>query len=314
MKIVFFASGEGSNFKAILDNIIKERLNCEVLYLITDRHCKAIDYAKEYNIPHKLINKDQVDFLLDFLKFLEPNYIFLAGYMSIIPKKIIDNFVLKIINIHPSLLPYFKGKDAIKRAYNEGLKISGVTIHYINYGIDSGPIISQKSVNVSSDFEVFKKSIHELEHKMYYQVLKNLILNPFNKLIVSKCLLGENCRYDGSNKLNKLVLNYVDNFKGKVIKICPESEAGFKTPRDAFDYIDKKFYNKNNEDINNIVYDKLNNYYNYNLKRKINKDDKVIAILKENSPSCGVKKDGFISENLEKLGNIFILSEKDLSC
>jgi len=313
MDLVFFASGQGSNFKVILEKINKYKLKCKVKALITDRECNAISIAKKYNIEHKLIEPSASSYLLTYLKQLKPTYIFLAGYMSILPKEIIDAFPLKIINIHPSLLPSFKGKNAIKRAWLSGVKISGVTIHYVNYGVDLGPIIQQVSLKVSDDFLKFEKQIRKLEHKIYFETIKELIKNPFNKLLVSKCLLGENCRYNQENKYNSLVHEFFNNFKGETIKICPELDAGLTVPRDPFDYIDSSFYNKNGENINFLVYKKIYNFY-LKLVKTIKKTDKVLAILKENSPSCGVKKIGFITEKLRKLKKVYIVSEKDISC
>jgi len=312
MNFVFFASGEGSNFKVIIEKIKKNKLNCKVIALITDKECNAINIAKKNNIKHILIPSKEDENLLKVLKNLNPDYIFLAGYMSILPKKIIDAFPLKIINIHPSLLPSFKGKDAIKRAWLSGVKISGVSIHYVNYGVDLGPIISQACLKVANNFLDFKKDIHDLEHKIYFETI-TFLEKPFNKLIVSRCLLGENCRYNGEHKFSTLVNTYVNNFKGEIIKICPEIDAGLKVPRQAFDYIDNKFYNKELEDISSNIYPCLNNFYQ-GLLKNIKKIDNIIAILKENSPSCGVKKIGFITEKLRSFDNIFIVSEKDMSC
>lgn len=320
MKLVFFASGQGSNFKTIVTAINNKIIDCEVAGLISDRDCNANLIAKDFGINCQIIKPKNFSdyslyekYLLDVLNKIEPDYIILAGYMRLIPKSINEAYPLRIINIHPSLLPAFKGKNAIVEAWLSGVKVSGVTIHYINFDIDAGAIIAQEPVHVAKSLATFENNIHETEHKLYVATLKELINKPYNKLIVSSCLLGENCRYDGSNKNNQVVINFVNKFKGEILKICPEIKAGFSIPRAPIDYINGNFISKNLENQNHIFKAKLDVFYD-SLSQKIKKDDKILCILKENSPSCGVHKIGYISEKLRGLNNVFIVSEKDLTC
>lgn len=318
MNLVFFASGNGSNFEAIL-NSLKET-KCSVKALITDRVCNALNIAKNNNVDSFIVSKnDFVDtssynnYLYDLLCDLNPDYIILAGYMRIIPNLVVDKFPLKIINIHPSLLPAYKGKDAIKRAWLDNVKISGVSIHFVNYGVDMGPIINQVAVPVNARLSDFEKSIHVAEHKLYSETVQELINTPFNKLYVSKCLLGTNCRYDGGNKFNQVVKNFINQFNGEIFEICPELEIGLAVPREAIDYENGVFYNKDLKNLNNEYLAKFEDYYS-NLSRNFDINDKILFILKENSPSCGVKKIGFISEKLRQVTNAFVVSEKDITC
>ena len=167
-KILIFASGNGSNFEAIVkhfnskDFISRHKLNPAFniqIELITDKKdAPVIQRAKNLNIPYFYISfKD----LYDFLKSRKDEYdlYILAGYMRILPEKILKILAPeKIINIHPSLLPDFKGKNAIQQAYNAGVEKTGVTIHFVEKKVDSGKIIVQKSLKIEG------KSLEELEN------------------------------------------------------------------------------------------------------------------------------------------------------
>lgn len=96
-------------------------------------------------------------------------FIILAGFMRVLSGKFVSKFPRKIINIHPSLLPSFKGRDAIKKAYNYGVKYTGVTVHYVTEDVDSGPIILQETVKIEDqdDIKSLEAKIHEIEHAIY---------------------------------------------------------------------------------------------------------------------------------------------------
>jgi len=177
-KILIMASGNGSNF----ENIVKKLENQVDIELFTEnKSAYVIQRAeklkvKTHIIDFKSFSRDEYDDeLYNFLKKQTPELIVLAGYMKILSPKIVDNF--KIINIHPSLLPAFPGVNSIKKAYNYGVKITGVTVHWVDNGIDTGKIIEQKSLKIDKgiSLEKLEEKIHEIEHEIYPCVLKKLL-------------------------------------------------------------------------------------------------------------------------------------------
>ncbi len=110
-------------------------------------------------------------------------FIIFAGFMMILSKEFVSKFPHRIINIHPSLLPSFKGRDAIRRAYNYGVKYTGVTVHYVTEEVDSGPIILQEAVKIEKwdDIESLETKIHEVEHVIYPAAIA-LLTNDANKV------------------------------------------------------------------------------------------------------------------------------------
>ncbi len=134
-KIVCMLSGRGSNFKAILDNIKNGMLKAQIVCVIADRLCDGLEIAKQNNIeaifldPKGLSRKDYAQILIDKIKTYNPDLIVLAGFMRILDDSFIDTFEGKILNIHPSLLPLFKGLNPQKQAIEAGVKISGATVH-----------------------------------------------------------------------------------------------------------------------------------------------------------------------------------------
>lgn len=180
VNVAIFASGSGSNF----ENIATSDLNIDIKVLIVDnKDAKAIERAKRLNVPYKVVErtgktKDQFEQkILDILKQENVEFILLAGFMKILSAAFIEQYDHKIINIHPSLLPSFKGKDGILDAYNYGVKVSGVTVHYVDNGIDTGEIIDQTPVIIEDDdtLESFEDKIHKAEYDLYIRALKKVL-------------------------------------------------------------------------------------------------------------------------------------------
>ena len=178
--VAVFASGSGSNF----ENLATSDLNINIKVLIVDnKDAKAIERAKRLNVPYKIVERtgktrDQFEHdILEILKQENVEYILLAGFMKILSAKFIEQYDRKIINIHPSLLPSFKGKDGILDAYNYGVKVSGVTVHYVDSGIDTGEIIDQAPVIIEDDdtLETFEDKIHATEYELYIRALKKVL-------------------------------------------------------------------------------------------------------------------------------------------
>ncbi|MEO0236268.1 MAG: phosphoribosylglycinamide formyltransferase, partial [candidate division WOR-3 bacterium] len=167
--IVILASGNGSNFEAIVRKIVKNNWPITVKALITDNPLAyAIQRARRLKVPTIILDyksfKSKEDYnktLLEKLVDLKPDLVVLAGYMRILPPFIVERFRYRIINIHPALLPAFPGLNAIERAYKAGCKITGITIHYVDEGVDTGPIIEQAALRIRKG-----ESLEELERRI----------------------------------------------------------------------------------------------------------------------------------------------------
>lgn len=185
MNIAVFASGSGSNLQAIIEAVKAEKIEGSINLVVCDQPgAFAIERAKRENIPYFLFSaKDyanKVDFELEILKELQKHhvdFIVLAGYMRLIGPTLLTSFEGRIINIHPSLLPAFPGKDAIGQALAAKAKQSGVTVHFVDEGMDTGPIIAQRVVEISEDEtkESLQTKIHGIEHELYPAVIGELV-------------------------------------------------------------------------------------------------------------------------------------------
>lgn len=181
-KVAIFASGTGSNFEAICDNEdLKKIISIE--WLICDKpNALVIEKAKKRNIktfvfePKVYASKQEYE--VEILNLVqEMDYLFLAGYMRLISEFFLKSFQKPILNLHPSLLPKYKGKDAIKQAYDNGDLEIGISIHYVNEEMDGGEVIAQKSIKVvdGESLDDVTNRIHELEHYLYPKVIKEIV-------------------------------------------------------------------------------------------------------------------------------------------
>ena len=181
-RVVIFASGGGSNFENLVRN--SNDIGMEVIGLIVDKpNAFAINRAEQLKIPYSIFDrkeyKSRQDFesdILENLSEMDVDYLILAGFMRILSTEFVDKYDRKIINIHPSLLPAFRGATAIYDAYMYGVKVSGVTIHYVDSGVDTGEIIAQKSLYIEDgeSLDSFEEKIHQLEYDLYPATLKKL--------------------------------------------------------------------------------------------------------------------------------------------
>ncbi|OAJ75005.1 phosphoribosylglycinamide formyltransferase [Brevibacillus sp. SKDU10] len=185
MRIAVFASGSGSNFEAIVQATRDGRLpSLEVALLVCDQaKAYAIKRAERLGIPVFLFSaKDYVSKeafeqeILVQLKQEEIDFIVLAGYMRLIGNVLLISYQGRMINLHPSLLPAFPGKDAIKKAWKYGVKVMGATVHFVDEGMDTGPIIDQEVIFVHKEDteESLQQKIHEVEHRLLIRVLQGL--------------------------------------------------------------------------------------------------------------------------------------------
>lgn len=181
-KVAIFASGTGSNFEKIADDVrLKDKISIELL--VCDRkNAAVIQKAKDRNIPTYVFSakdfaskEDYEKSILEKVQHLD--YLFLAGYMRIISPYFLEHYKKTILNLHPSLLPKYKGKDAIEQAFHAGDKEIGISIHYVNEELDGGEVIEQKSLIVEENdtIESVTEKIHKLEHELYPNVILKLV-------------------------------------------------------------------------------------------------------------------------------------------
>lgn len=185
-KIAIFASGSGSNFQAIAESVNKGEIPAEIALVITDKPgAYVVTRAQRLNVPVlELAPKDfasKVDYeekIVQALHEADVEWVILAGYMRLVGDTLLTAYVNRIVNIHPSLLPSFPGKDAIGQAMAHGVKVTGATVHYVDAGMDTGPIIAQAVVKVvEGDREATEERIHKIEHTLYTNTLKQLFDN-----------------------------------------------------------------------------------------------------------------------------------------
>ncbi len=185
VSIAVFASGSGTNFQAIQNAIENGQLQAKIELLVTDKPGAYVTVrAGEKGIPVLALSPKECEskeaYEKEVLKTLQENnveWLVLAGYMRLIGHTLLSAFPSKIINIHPSLLPSFPGKDAIGQAMDHGVKVTGVTVHFVDEGMDTGKIIMQKAVNViDGNREQTEQAIHEVEHEIYPAALQALLV------------------------------------------------------------------------------------------------------------------------------------------
>lgn len=184
MRLAVFASGSGTNFEAIYTICHCQTHVLDLALLFCDQPGAGVcERAKRFGVPMEVFSPKNFETRADYEKALVDmckkhaiDLVALAGYMRIIHKPMLDAFPQKIINIHPALLPAFPGATAIADAFHAGAKISGVTVHYIDEGIDTGAIINQVEVPrfQNDTLESFEARIHEAEHLLYPSVLIQL--------------------------------------------------------------------------------------------------------------------------------------------
>ena len=174
IRLGILASGNGSNFEYIIKSIQNKQLNADISILIVNNpNCLAINKAKEYDIPYVIINHRDCNTRLEHdklvmkkLEELSVELVVMAGWMRIVGDEIINRFKNRLINIHPSLLPSFKGVDAIQQAIDSKVTITGCTVHYVQKEVDSGSIIIQAAVPIKEQDskETLKKRVQNMEH------------------------------------------------------------------------------------------------------------------------------------------------------
>jgi len=174
LKIAVLASGEGSNFQVLIDLAKKELFDIDIKILIcNNKNAGCVKRAAEEKIPYFICDesscKNRDDFekkIINKLRDCDIELIIMAGWMKIVSEKFINSVRKKIINIHPSLLPSFKGKNPIRDALENGSLITGCSVHYVVAEVDSGELIIQGALAINKDenIENLTNNIHEIEH------------------------------------------------------------------------------------------------------------------------------------------------------
>ena len=182
IRIAVFISGTGSNLHNLIKHSKLKRSNFSVLFIFSDdKNAKGLKYAKKFKIPFKVLNfKNKTNSENQLLEYLKTKYIkiiCLAGFMKILSAKFIRKFDGKIINIHPSLLPKYKGLNTHQRVLDNFESYSGCTVHYVNEKLDAGKIILQKRVRVYKKDNAISlaKRVLKQEHKIYPLALNKVI-------------------------------------------------------------------------------------------------------------------------------------------
>ena len=183
-KIAVFASGYGSNFEAIAGAASAGDIPAEVTLLVCDRpSARVVEVAQKKGIPTFVFSAKDYASKQEYERAIvaechkaEVELICLAGYMRIVGEELLAAYEGHIINLHPSLLPSFKGARAIEQALEYGVKVFGATIHYVDASLDGGRIIAQRAVEYDgNDIDEITAKIHAIEHELYIQTIKKLL-------------------------------------------------------------------------------------------------------------------------------------------
>ena len=181
MNIAVFASGRGTNFSAIIKAVKSGRIKANLSLLVCDNpKAGAVSRAKRAGIKAVLVKREDFpgkeEFEAKIIEHLETSkidLIILAGFMRLLSPEFVGRYAGRILNIHPALLPSFKGEEAIKDAFEYGVKITGVTVHFVDEKMDHGPVILQKALQISEDdtLESLEAKIHKIEHRLYPEAI-----------------------------------------------------------------------------------------------------------------------------------------------
>jgi phosphoribosylglycinamide formyltransferase 1 len=180
-RLCVLASGAGTNLQAIIEQL-HGRDGLEVGGVASDKpDAHALRRAEEAGIETRVFeSRDYPDrvqrdaALGDWIESLRADLVVLAGYMQLLSPEFVARFRNRVINVHPALLPSFPGLDAVSQALHHGVKVTGVTVHFVDEGIDSGPIILQRAVEVpaSRDWDELEEQIHRSEHELLPQAIR----------------------------------------------------------------------------------------------------------------------------------------------
>lgn len=180
LKIGVLLSGSGTNLQAIIDAIV-EGLPTDIVLVVSSRpDAYGIERARAAGILTLVMNREKyADVLAADAQIVEAlqeagaEYVVMAGYMRKVTSVMLDAFPNRVLNLHPALLPSFKGAHAIADAFNAGVKVTGVTVHFANADYDKGPIVAQRAITVAENdtLDTLEAKIHDVEHVLYPEVI-----------------------------------------------------------------------------------------------------------------------------------------------
>ena len=182
-RVVVLASGSGTNLQAILDQLHGGEDGIEVVGVGSDKpDATALERARQAEVETRRLSRPPTTrtarratrALGDWIERTEADLVVLAGYMQLLSPDFVERFRGRVINVHPALLPSFPGIDAVQQAIDHGAKITGVTVHFVDEGVDSGPIILQRPVPVapSREWDETEKAIHATEHALLPETIR----------------------------------------------------------------------------------------------------------------------------------------------
>ena len=182
MNIAVFVSGSGTNLQAIIDAISRGEIKAKIAFIISDnKDAYALTRAKNAGIETFVLSpkgfKTREDYDKEIIKELQKRdveLVVLAGFMRLVSPHFVKIYKNRVMNIHPALLPSFKGTHGIKDAFEYGVKTTGVTVHFVDAELDHGPIILQKCVAIEENdtLESLEEKIHKVEHKLYPEAIR----------------------------------------------------------------------------------------------------------------------------------------------
>lgn len=184
LKIGVLLSGSGSNLQALIDANKDNTLHARIVLVISSRpDAYGLIRAEQAGIEYLSLDREWYEdssaankYIAEQFKAAGAEYIVMAGYMRKVTEEVLDAFPDRVINLHPALLPSFKGAHAIQEAFDSGVKITGITVHFANAEYDKGPIIAQVPVIIEEQdtLESLEARMHEVEHALYPQVIEML--------------------------------------------------------------------------------------------------------------------------------------------
>lgn len=191
MRVAIFASGNGTNFEVLAKQFQDQTIPGDLVLMFCDHpDAKVVERAHRFKVPVETFTVKECggkqayeERILKVLQDYQIDFIALAGYMRVVGPTILDRYDHRIINLHPAWLPEYPGLHSIERAFADHRDQTGVTVHYIDAGLDSGPIIAQRHVPILADdtLDSLESRVHEVEHQLYPQVLKAVLTDLTKK-------------------------------------------------------------------------------------------------------------------------------------
>lgn len=182
LRVGVLISGSGTNLQALLDACASGDLNATIAVVISNKHdAFGLERARRAGVPAVVVDRSRYESssaynaaIAGVLKEHGVELVVMAGYMRLLGKEVLDAFPSRVMNLHPSLLPAFAGASGIRDAYEYGVKVTGVTVHFADEHLDHGPIICQEPVRVEEDdtLDTLEAKIHEVEHRLIVEAVR----------------------------------------------------------------------------------------------------------------------------------------------